>query len=323
MKNLLLWLFGPVNLWLESLVVLYFSNPFDTPDTPEAPDYLALAEQQHQDDIEMYQMGLQDMRPDINIEGYGSQTWYTDPETGKSTVTMTHDPRTLELLGKETNLSSGAMQRLLGMMKGGKLGGPKLKNKDLNALPGMGSLMFSDPMAYQTEAYRRMKELNAPYEQQAAEARRTEVANAGGTGQEMDFASQRQFDDNQHRQDLMFMNDASSQAQDIFNMDLGQANFQNSKRGQAFNELLQKLGYKGDRVQRKFNELGSLTNFASSHDAPMSFPTFGIPGTPAAPDLVGAAGKQFQTDSTIYNQEVEQTNQSRDAIVQTMAALGL
>lgn len=294
------------------------ANPLKTPKPPSTPPYGDLAIQEHDFGVEDYLRGLSGMRPDIEIEGYGKQTWERDPVTGQplNKVKLSQDPNIRKLALAGQGLAGKGMAGLTRM----KFGGNKIKPEDIAKLGDWGKLQ-TNPLTAQADAFRRMQEQSAPDRAAADEALRTRIANAGGTGQAMDINATRQHEDQNARDVNQSQLDSYGIAEKLFGIDLGTAQFANQTRNSQFDELLGTTQQNQSAEQQKYNELGGLTNFGAPEK--LSFPNYGVPGGPDSPDLVGAAGKGFEGDITNYNEDVARQQASQDAIMTAAGAAGV
>jgi hypothetical protein len=281
------------------------SNPFKKPKQPEQPDWASLALQEFEQNKEMYGMGLEDMRPDMFVQGGPSVTWSDD----LSRVDIAQDPA---LQG----IRDPALAGLRGIIEGNEFGPENIYNLNL---PAFGKLKLS-PEEQMRTAFTRMKELSAPYDELDRKRKLTEIANAGGLGgDELMTDFERREADAATRQDLMFMNDAWNQAAQAHDIDLTSAQFANAVRGQKFDEKKEKADWLRDYANNRFNLLGSAAGFSAPTT---NVPSFGIPGTPGSADLLGAARNQWQSAQEEYAQDVGEYNDMWKNIGQTAMAAG-
>jgi len=260
-------------------------------ETPKAPDYMGIANQQALQSQAAWADQLKANRP-TQTNQFGSSTWSQDPTTGQWTQsTQLNQPQQDIFNQQQWN------QQQLADIGGELTGGYDASQVDLSGAPAMGQVGQFNQQA--TDLYR---QLGQPDLDRAQAARRaamaargiSDVTSAAGTNLEAQLADQTN----------RFGMEAAQRGIAQGNTMFGQ---QNQLHQQGVSDIL-------NQKQANINQMQGLFGLGQQVGVPQ-FNQFQQAGAYQTPDLMGAAGQG-------YNAALDQTNAANADKANTMQTVG-
>jgi len=260
-------------------------------ETPDAPDYSGVANQQAAQAKAAWDAQLQANRP-TQTNQFGSSSWTQDPTTGQWTQSTQLNQPQQDIFNQQQ-----ANQQQLANMGGGMLGGFDTSQVDFSGAPQMGQVGQFNQQA--TDLYR---QLGQPDLDRAQAARRASLAARGisdlnsGAGANLEA----QLADQTNRFGMEAAQRGITQGNTMF----GQ---QNQLHQQGVSDIL-------NQKQANINQLQGLFGLGQQMGVPQ-FDNFTAAGMYQTPDLMNAAQQGYQAN-------MDKTNAGNADKANTMSTVG-